>query len=326
MSAAMIITVIIPLAFIADLIFGDPASIPHPVVIIGKLISFLDKNLRKVFPDTDRGRFFAGLAMAKTVMIASLAVSLIISAILLKISPILFGLIQLWWCWQCLAVKSLSSEAKNIYEKLSGGSIEESRLAVARVVGRDTSELTHEEITKATIETIAENFTDGVVAPMMYMSIFGAPLALMYKAVNTMDSMVGYKNEKYLFFGRAAAKIDDFFNYIPARFAAIMWIIASGISGYSMKDSYRVWKRDRRKHSSPNSAQTEAACAGALGIQLAGPAYYFGTHYDKQYIGDKKRAVEPEDIRRTDRIMHVGALISLVVFMTVRLGVLLLIF
>ncbi len=323
MSAALITTVIIPAAFVADLIFGDPVSIPHPVVIIGKLISYLEKKLRAIFSSTERGEFFAGLVMAKSVMLLTLSVSLLISSLLLRISPILFGLVQLWWCWQCLAVKSLSSEGKNIYRSLKSGSLEDSRAAVARVVGRDTSGLKREEIIKAAIETIAENFTDGVVAPMMYMSVFGAPLALMYKAVNTMDSMVGYKNEKYLFFGRVAAKIDDFFNYLPARTAAIIWILSSGMAGFSMRDAYGVWKRDRRKHASPNSAQTEAACAGALGIRLAGPACYFGKYYDKQYIGDNKREPEPEDIMRTDRIMRIGALIASVLFTAARLIIIL---
>lgn len=321
MSAALIITAIIPIAFIADLIFGDPSIIPHPVVIIGKIIPFFEKKLRRFFPNTDKGEYYAGVIMAIIIMGASFTVSLLISVLFFKISPFLFGLVQAWWCWQCIAIKDLNKETANIYRTLKEGSIEDARVAVARVVGRDTSHLTYEEIIKAAIETVAENFTDGIIAPIMYMSIFGAPLALMYKAVNTMDSMVGYKNEKYMFFGRPAARIDDIFNFIPARIAAFIWIVSSGMAGYDMAGAYRIWKRDRYNHASPNSAQTESACAGALGIQLAGPAQYFGKQIDKPYIGDKKRPVEAKDIKRTDRIMHVGALLALVIFMAVRLMV-----
>ena len=183
--------------------------------------------------------------------------------------------------------------------------------AVARVVGRDTACLDAEGVTKAAVETLAENFSDGVVAPLFYMLLGGAPLGLVYKAINTMDSMVGYKNERYLHFGRAAAKLDDAANFLPSRLAALAWIWAAGLAGQDAAGALRVWKRDRRRHESPNSAQCESACAGALGIQLAGPASYFGVLHDKPTLGDPLRSVEPEDILRTDRTLHIAAGLAL---------------
>jgi adenosylcobinamide-phosphate synthase len=190
---------------------------------------------------------------------------------------------------------------------------------VSRIVGRDTQNLTAEGVTKAAVETVAENFSDGVLAPLFYMLLGGAPLALTYKAINTMDSMVGYKNEQYLHFGRAAAKLDDAANYIPSRLAALVWIAASALAGFDGKNAWRIWRRDARNHASPNSAQTESACAGALGIQLAGPAYYFGQRYEKPTIGDALRPVEAEDILRADRILYVAAVLALAIGLTLRI-------
>ena len=161
------------------------------------------------------------------------------------------------------------------------------------------------------METVAENASDGVIAPLFYMMLGGAPLALTYKAVNTMDSMVGYKNERYLHFGRAAAKLDDAANYLPSRIAALLWVAAAALTGNDAKGAWRIWRRDRRNHASPNSAQTESACAGALGVQLAGPATYFGQYYDKPTIGDAARPIEPEDILRANRMMRVAGVLGL---------------
>ncbi len=176
------------------------------------------------------------------------------------------------------------------------------RQAVGRIVGRDTEALTREGVIRAAVETVAENASDGVIAPLFYMMLGGAPLALTYKAVNTMDSMVGYKNERYLHFGRAAAKLDDAANCLPSRIAALLWVAAAALTGNDAKGAWRIWRRDRRNHASPNSAQTESACAGALGVQLAGPATYFGQYYDKPTIGDATRPIEPEDILRANRM------------------------
>ena len=197
-----------------------------------------------------------------------------------------------------------------------------SRRAVSRIVGRDTAELTSEGVTKAAVETVAENASDGVIAPLFYMMLGGAPLALVYKAINTMDSMVGYKNEKYLNFGRAAAKLDDAANYLPSRIAALLWIASAALTGNDAKSAWRIWRRDRRKHASPNSAQTESACAGALNVQLAGPATYFGKYCDKPTIGDAVRAIEPGDILRANKMMYTASLLGLAAAVLVRILVL----
>ena len=202
-------------------------------------------------------------------------------------------------------------ESTNVYAELKKGSLPAARKAVSRIVGRDTEALTAEGVTKAAVETVAENASDGVIAPLLYMLLGGAPLALTYKAINTMDSMVGYKNEKYLCFGRAAAKLDDAANYIPSRLAALFWIMAAAFTRNDVRGAWRIWRRDRRNHASPNSAQTESACAGALGVQLAGPAYYFGEYYLKPTIGDPLRPIEPEDILRADRMMYAASGLAL---------------
>lgn len=197
---------------------------------------------------------------------------------------------------------------------------------MARIVGRDTAALSEQGVIKATVETVAENFSDGVVAPMLYMLIGGAPLALAYKAINTMDSMVGYQNERYLHFGRAAAKLDDAANYVPARIAALFWILFCPLAGGNLKNAWKIWRRDRRNHASPNSAQTESACAGSLGVQLAGPASYFGRLVEKPYIGDCVREIEPEDILKTNRIMIVSSVASLLIGAAIHTAVVYLLF
>ena len=213
----------------------------------------------------------------------------------------------------------LAQESTNVYRQLEKDDLPAARKAVSRIVGRDTEKLTREGVTKAAVETVAENASDGVIAPLFYMMLGGAPLALTYKAVNTMDSMVGYKNEKYLNFGRAAAKLDDAANYLPSRIAALLWIAAAALTGNDAKGAWRIWRRDRRNHASPNSAQTESACAGALGVQLAGPATYFGEYYDKPTIGDAARAIEPKDILRANRMMRVASVLGLIAATGIRL-------
>ena len=185
-------------------------------------------------------------------------------------------------------------------------------------MGRDTQDLTAEGVTKAAVETVAENASDGVIAPLLYMLLGGAPLALTYKAINTMDSMVGYKNTQYLYFGRAAAKLDDIANYLPSRIAALLWVAAAALTGNDARSAWRIWRRDRHNHASPNSAQTESACAGALGVQLAGPAYYFGEYYPKPTIGDALRPIEPEDIRRANKMMYAESLLALLLGLAIR--------
>ena len=209
-------------------------------------------------------------------------------------------------------------ESTNVYRELTKPDLPAARIAVSRIVGRDTQALTAEGVTKAAVETVAENASDGVIAPLLYMLLGGAPLALTYKAINTMDSMVGYKNTQYLYFGRAAAKLDDIANYLPSRIAALLWVAAAALTGNDARSAWRIWRRDRRNHASPNSAQTESACAGALNVQLAGPAYYFGQYYPKPTIGDAVRPIEPEDIRRANRMMYAESLLALALGLVIR--------
>ncbi len=224
-----------------------------------------------------------------------------------RLHPLLGLAVQMFWCGQALAARGLVQESTNVYKELIKPDLPAARKAVSRIVGRDTADLTAEGVTKAAVETVAENASDGVIAPLLYMLIGGAPLALTYKAINTMDSMLGYKNEKYLYFGRVPAKLDDAANYIPSRLAALLWVAAAAFTHNDAKGAWKIWRRDRRNHASPNSAQTESACAGALGVQLAGPAYYFGEYYPKPTIGDALRPIEPEDILRANRMMYVAS-------------------
>ena len=210
-----------------------------------------------------------------------------------------------------------------MYHALTCGTLAEARQAVGRIVGRDTGALTQAGVTRAAVETVAENFSDGVVAPMVFMLLGGAPLALCYKAVNTMDSMVGYKNERYLNFGRGAAKLDDLANYLPSRLAALVLVVTAFLMGEDGKNAYRIWLRDRRKHASPNSAQTEAAMAGALGVRLAGPASYFGKPVEKPWIGEELGEAHPQDILRANRLMLAGSTLCLLVLAGIRILVML---
>ena len=308
--------------FILDGIFGDPAWLVHPVVIMGKAITVLEKFLRKRLPNTPEGERLGGRILAMALPVGTLLITGGVCWLFYRISPILGFAIELLWCAQALAAKGLAQESTNVYRELVKGDLPASRRAVSRIVGRDTAELTSEGVTKAAVETVAENASDGVIAPLFYMMLGGAPLALVYKAINTMDSMVGYKNEKYLNFGRAAAKLDDAANYLPSRIAALLWIASAALTGNDAKSAWRIWRRDRRKHASPNSAQTESACAGALNVQLAGPATYFGKYYDKPTIGDAVRAIEPKDILRANTMMYVASVLGLAAAVLVRILVL----
>ena len=310
------------LGFLLDLWLADPGWMPHPVVLMGKCITRLEEVLRSRFPATPKGERAAGCVLAVLLPVGTLVLTGAICLLAGRIHPLLGLVVQTFWCWQALAVKGLAEESKNVYRQLAAEDLPGARRAVARIVGRDTQALTEEGVTKAAVETVAENFSDGVVAPLFYMMIGGAPLALCYKAVNTMDSMIGYKNQRYLQFGRAAAKLDDAANYLPSRLAAVFWIAAAGLTGQDVPNAWRIWRRDRRNHASPNSAQTESACAGALGVQLAGPAYYFGEYYNKPTIGDAKRPIEPRDILRANRMLFAGAGLALVLGLGLRAGIL----
>ena len=308
--------------FLLDIVFGDPEIFApiHPVVLMGRAIQVLEKKLRACFPKTERGSFAAGLTMAVTVISGTVLLSSGILYVLRRFLPWAAFVLETVWCWQALAVKDLRIEAMGVYRALQEGDLIEARTAVGRIVGRDTESLDGAGITRAAVETVAENFSDGVVAPMLYMVLGGAPLALGYKAVNTMDSMVGYRNERYRDFGKAAARIDDAANCVPSRLAAVLLIAASALCGLHTGEAARIWRRDRRKHLSPNAGQCEAAMAGALGVRLCGPASYFGTMHEKPYIGEDERPVEPEDIRRACRMESVGSLLCLGLLILIRVG------
>lgn len=293
--------------FALDLLLGDPAWMPHPVVCMGKVISLLETFLRKNLPQTQKGEFWGGVMLAAALPLLTLAVSGTACILAAEVHPALGFALQTLWCWQALAAKGLAVESRRVCEALENDGLPAARKAVGRIVGRDTESLDEAGVIRAAVETVAENFADGVAAPMLYMFLGGAPLALAYKAVNTMDSMIGYKNDRCLYFGRAAARLDDLANYIPSRIAALFWILSAGVTGQNAQNAWHIWRRDRRNHASPNSAQTEAACAGALGIQLGGPACYFGERYEKPTIGDALRPAEPEDIRRANDMLYTAS-------------------
>ena len=297
--------------FVLDALFGDPAWLPHPVVYMGKAISKLEKFLRPRLPKTPQGELLGGAIVAFCLPVGTFLLTGLVCWGAARLHPLLGLAVQMFWCGQALAARGLVQESTNVYKELKKPDLPGARKAVSRIVGRDTAELTAEGVTKAAVETVAENASDGVIAPLLYMLIGGAPLALTYKAINTMDSMLGYKNEKYLYFGRVPAKLDDVANYIPSRLAGLLWVAAAAFTHNDAKGAWKIWRRDRRRHASPNSAQTESACAGALGVQLAGPAYYFGQYYPKLTIGDALRPVEPEDILRANRMMYVASSFAL---------------
>ena len=305
--------------FIMDLLIGDPHWMYHPVRLIGKLITFLELLLRKIFPKTKDGEQKAGFVLV--VLVCGISMFTVWGLIKLAYDLNFWCgfLLEVIMCYQLFAVRSLKDESMKVYKELVKSDLEASRKAVSMIVGRDTQSLTVEGVTKAAVETIAENTSDGTLAPMLYMFIGGPVLGWFYKAVNTMDSMVGYKNEKYIHFGRYAAKFDDVMNYIPARLCGLLMIFASYILKMDWKNAKKIFLRDRFNHASPNSAQTEAVMAGALRIQLAGDAWYFGKRYEKPTIGDALRPVEIEDIPRANRLLYATAIVSFIIFGIVQL-------
>lgn len=307
--------------FVLDAIFGDPAWLPHPVVLMGKAITALEKRLRAQFPQTPQGELCGGAVLAAILPVGTFLITALVCRLAAALHPLAGLAVQMFWCAQALAARGLVQESRNVYKELQKQDLPAARKAVARIVGRDTQNLTAEGVTKAAVETVAENASDGVIAPLLYMLLGGAPLALCYKAVNTMDSMVGYKNERYLYFGRAAAKLDDAANYLPARMAALLLAGAAALTGQNARGALRIWRRDRRSHASPNSAQTEAVMAGALGVQLAGPASYFGKLYKKPTIGDALRPVEPGDILRANRMLYAAGTLCMALLACARAAV-----
>ena len=302
------------IGFLLDLLLGDPRWLYHPVRIIGNGISLAEKMLRALFPKTKKGERIAGGVLVLIITGFSVALPLGILYLGYRWNFWLGLAVETFMCYQLLAARSLRDESKKVYDALKTGDMEKSRQAVSMIVGRDTRSLTEEGVTKAAVETVAENTSDGIIAPLFYMMIGGAVGGFAYKAINTMDSMVGYKNEKYQYFGTAAALLDDVVNYIPARISGWLMILAAYLLNMNGKNAKKIYLRDRTQHASPNSAHTEAVMAGALEIQLAGDAWYFGELHKKPYIGDPIRKVEPEDILRSHRLMYATSVLAVLGF------------
>ena len=301
--------------YLLDLCLGDPHSMPHPVRAIGNLIVWLEKYLRPAGKKhaTERGERRAGVLFVCLVLLVTGSVA----GAILWISRLggiwIQTVVEAVMTYYLLAARSLRDESMAVCRKLEAGDTEGARYAVSMIVGRDTKPLSEAGIARAAVETVAENASDGVIAPLFYLAIGGPLLGWLYKAVNTMDSMVGYKNDRYLHFGRAAAKLDDLVNFLPARISALCLWVASVFLGkdYDAKRAWRIYRRDRYQHASPNSAQTEAMAAGSLGIRLAGDASYFGKIVNKPTLGDATRAIVYEDILRMNRLAYGAAVFCL---------------
>ena len=297
------------LGFLLDLLIGDPRGIPHIIVLIGRIIGALERPLRSRFGKDPAGERAAGRTLV-VLMLLFAAVLYLILLLCYRLSP-----------WLCM--HDLKKESMTVFRKLKEQDLDGARHAVSMIVGRDTEVLDAQGVAKAAVESVAENTSDGVVAPLFYLFLFGPLGGLVCKTVNTMDSMVGYRNERFLNYGRAAALTDDVFNFLPARISALLMIVSAKLTGLDARNAYRIWRRDRFNHDSPNSAQTESAVAGALHVRLAGDARYFGVWHEKKFIGDEDRQTVPEDIPRTNRLMMVSSVIVLAVALAVRAAVIL---
>ena len=301
------------LGFCIDLLLGDPRWLYHPVQAIGWLIVKLEPPLRRAFPDSDRGQVRAGVALVILVVGITGLVSGGVLWGLHRLHPMAGFAGEVILCWLILATKSLRTESMKVVKALENGTLDDGRRAVSMIVGRDTEHLSEAEVLKAAVETVAENASDGILAPLLFAAVLGPVGGLCYKAVNTMDSMVGYKNDRYLYFGRAAAKLDDVLNFLPARISGFL-MAAAAFLGFDGKNAFRIFFRDRKNHASPNSAHTEAACAGALGLQLGGTHDYFGKPVVKPTIGDDLRAVTRGDVAAANRLALTTALLALLIF------------
>ena len=305
--------------FILDLIFGDPHWLPHPICLIGNLIGFIEGNLRPKLAPNKNALLLGGALMVIIVLVISFAVPMAILLAAGMVSPWLAFALETLMCYQIFATKCLRDESMKVYDALHNNDLADARVKLSWIVGRDTQNLDEEEITKGAVETVAENTADGIIAPMFYMFLGGVPLAFLYKGINTMDSMVGYKNDKFLYFGRCAAKLDDLANLIPARITGLVMIVAAFLLGLNGPGAWKVFWRDRYNHLSPNSAMTESVTAGALNIQLGGDHFYFGKLVHKETIGDNIRPVCPEDIKKTNNLLYMTAVLCLLLFSAIYL-------
>ena len=316
----MTLVIKIWIAYVLDLIFGDPQNIIHPVQIIGKMINIGEKSLLgKKYKSDRKYKFFAGMILNITIISLTYGITYLIHRT--SENSIIFTVAEIYLMYTVFSINSLAREGNRVYNILKEGNIERARKDLSYLVSRDTETMDEKMIIRSTMETISENTVDGIVAPMLYMFLGGLPLSMTYKAINTFDSMVGYKNEKYMDFGKFSAKLDDVANFIPARITGILIVIASMILGYDYKNSLKIFIRDRKNHSSPNSGHAEAGVAGALGVQFGGRVSYFGKEVDKPVIGDKIKDFELEDIKKNIKIMYVASFLSLAVFSVISVGI-----
>ena len=302
------------IGFLLDCLIGDPYQIPHPIRLIGRMIAALEKWVRTHFTTLRTG----GTILALTVILVSAGIPLILLLICYRIHVILGITVESILICYLLAARNLYDESMKVCRAAEAGDTEQARKAVSMIVGRDTAVLDRNGILRAAVETVAENTSDGVTAPMFFLALGGAAAGFFYKAVNTMDSMIGYRNEKYKDLGWFAAHLDDILNYLPSRLTALLMIAVCPILRMDGRNAYRIWKRDRRKHASPNSAQTESACAGALHLRLAGDAQYFGIIHRKPFIGDDDRPIVPDDIRKSNRLMYGSSILMLLLCIAIR--------
>ena len=317
----MSILLAVVIGCILDLILGDPQWLPHPIRLLGAFIGNGEKILRKLSRRNPKMEYWSGALLSVVVMATAFTLTLLLLIWLYKINLVLFIAVHALMCYQIMAIKSLKTESMQVYRALRQNDLPQARHKLSFIVSRDTALLDEKGVAKSVVETVSENTSDGVIAPLLFMLIGGAPLGFLYKSINTLDSMIGYKNEQYIRFGRFAAKLDDAANYLPARISAWMMILASWIGGYNWKKALQIYKRDRGNHPSPNSAQTEAVCAGALGIQIAGANYYFGQLVDKPTIGDDVRPVEANDIQRANKLMYTTFILTLATGVVIWLAV-----
>ena len=309
-------TIAMAIGFGLDALLGDPHGWPHLVIGYGKLISLLEK----LCYDWKNKRIAGAVLVICMLLFAAGSAGLVLYLCML-IHPVVYVIVGGVLCWQCLAAKSLKVESEKVYKALKEGGLQSGRDAVAMIVGRDVNVLDEDGVVRAAVETVAENTSDGEIAPLLYMALFGPVGGCVYKAINTMDSMLGYRNERYERFGTVAARLDDVANFIPARFAALIMMVASAAVGLNASGAFRIWKRDRYKHASPNSAQTESVMAGALEVRLAGDAVYGGVVHKKEYIGDDIRPIDIEDIHRSQRLMTVTSVLAFAAAVIVRMAI-----
>jgi adenosylcobinamide-phosphate synthase len=305
--------------FFLDLVFGDPLWLPHPIRFIGLIISKGENLLRKTSCKSDKSKFICGMILTIFVVAISFAVPFFILYLLFKLNIYLGFAVETIMCYQVMATKSLKKESMKVYYELKKGDLKSARKYLSWIVSRDTENLDFSKVAKAAVETVAENTSDGVIAPLIFMLIGGAPLGFLYKAINTLDSMIGYKNDKYIYFGKFAAKLDDVASFIPARISAYFMILASFLLGFNFKGAFKIYLRDRRKHKSPNSAHTESVCAGALNIELLGNSCYFGKLVIKPTIGDNTREIEAEDIIRANKLLYATSILGLLLGSVIKL-------